>query len=88
MKKRGQGQDPHVPVMSQPSGLWIWVGYSHLNLKENGRDTVTWEPTVGSKEVHADRPSPGNMTATSLCSYIMISTRKREEESMKKTVHE
>jgi len=42
----------HVPVLSQPSGLWVWVGYSHLDLEENRRDAVTWEPTVGSEEVH------------------------------------
>lgn len=42
----------HVPVLGQPSGLGVWIGYSHLDLEENRRDAVTWEPTVGSEEVH------------------------------------
>ena len=83
MDERRYSQDSHVPVLSQPGGLWIWVGYSHLDLKENGGDAVTWEPSVGSKEVHTDRPSSGNVAATSLCSEITISTRSHEERSMK-----
>lgn len=71
--------DSRVPVLSQPSGLWVQIGYSHLDLEENGGDAVTREPTVGSEEVHTDRPPSCNVTTTSLDSNIILSTCPHEE---------
>jgi len=55
-----------IPILSQPSGLWIQVRYGHLDLKDYSGNAVTWEPTVRGEEVHADRPPYGNVAATSL----------------------
>lgn len=51
---RGRTKDLRVPVLSQPSWLRVWVGDSHLDLQENGRNAIAWKPTVGSEEVHAN----------------------------------
>jgi len=74
-EREARGKNLHVPVLSQPSGLWVWVGYSHLDLEDNGGDAVTREPTVSSKEVHADRPSSGNVATTSLYPQTRINIR-------------
>jgi hypothetical protein len=79
-----------VPILGQPSRLWVWVGDGHLDLEENCRDAVARKPTVGSEEVHANRPSSSNVATTPLCSdtFNWIRHYAQDEETTKITALE
>ena len=56
---------PLALLQPQSRRPWLQVGYRHFDLHEHCRDTVDGPPPVCRKQVHADRPTTGDVPAAS-----------------------